>query len=100
MTDFWPGVLTGLLAGEGLEQADAADAMRRVCEKVRADVHVHGMRSALADWATWSGHERDLIDEALGLSGASAAGRAGFAGLAARVGMGRSGSCCRWRSPG
>jgi integrase len=42
------------------------DAMRRVCEKVRADTHVHGMRSAFADWATWSGHERDLIDEQLG----------------------------------
>ena len=30
MTDFWPGVLTRLLAGEDLEQADAADAMRLV----------------------------------------------------------------------
>jgi DNA invertase Pin-like site-specific DNA recombinase len=32
-----------------------------------------------------------VIDEDLGLSGASAAGRAGFAGLAARVGMGQVG---------
>ena len=32
-----------------------------------------------------------VIDEDLGLSGASAAGRAGFAGLAARVGMGQAG---------
>ena len=32
-----------------------------------------------------------MIDEDLGLSGASAAGRAGFAELAARVGMGQVG---------
>ena len=39
----------------------------------------------------WPGTAVTVIDEDLGLSGASAAGRAGFAELAARVGMGQVG---------
>ena len=39
----------------------------------------------------WPGSAVTVIDEDLGLSGASAAGRAGFAELAARVGMGQVG---------
>ena len=38
-----------------------------------------------------------VIDDDLGVSGASTAGRSGFAELAAQVGLGRSGSCWRWR---
>ena len=39
----------------------------------------------------WPGSAVTVIDEDLGLSGASAAGRTGFAELAARVGMGQVG---------
>jgi integrase len=41
-------------------------AMREVLAKVREGLHVHGFRQTMTEWATFSGYDRDLIDEQLG----------------------------------
>jgi DNA invertase Pin-like site-specific DNA recombinase len=55
---------------------------------------------ARAERLGWPRSAVRVIDEDLGVSGASAAGRAGFAELAAQVGLGQVGSCCHWSVPG
>jgi integrase len=42
------------------------DAMRKVCERIRDDVDVHGFRSTFADWAAFQGWPPHEVDEALG----------------------------------
>jgi hypothetical protein len=48
----------------------------------------------------WPAHQVVVVDEDLGRSGASAAGRSGFSELVADVGLARPGSCWRWSARG
>ena len=98
--------MTGLAGGPALLIADgkvtashrARDAYIYVRQSTLLQVRVHTESLARqydlrerAELLGWPAHQVVVVDEDLGRSGASTAGRAGFSGLVADVGLGRAG---------
>ncbi len=98
--------MTGLAGGPALLIADgkvtashrARDAYIYVRQSTLLQVQVHTASLARqydlrerAELLGWPAHQVVVVDEDLGRSGASTAGRGGFSGLVADVGLGRAG---------
>ena len=98
--------MTGLAGGPALLIADgkvtashrARDAYIYVRQSTLLQVQVHTESLARqydlrerAELLGWPAHQVVVVDEDLGRSGASTAGRDGFSGLVADVGLGRAG---------